>query len=126
MYGKKMSKSDGNYISPEELLEKGYTLLDIKYWFFSTHYRNFLDFTWENINAAKSARAGLRKVLSQHELKYDFNNVEKSELYKEFCDALCDDFNTSKVLSILFKAVKELDDEKLEVISYLEENVLRF
>jgi cysteinyl-tRNA synthetase len=26
----------------------------------------------------------------------------------------------------LFKAVKELDDEKLEVISYLEENVLRF
>ena len=26
----------------------------------------------------------------------------------------------------MFKAVKELDDEKLEVISYLEENVLRF
>jgi cysteinyl-tRNA synthetase len=85
-----------------------------------------LDFTRENINAAKSARAGLRKTLSQHELKYDFDTVEKSELYQEFCEAFCDDFNTSKVLSILFKAVKELDDEKLQVISYLEENVLRF
>lgn len=125
MYGKKMSKSDNNYISPQELLDKWYTLLDIKYWFFSTHYRKFLDFTRENINAAKVSRAWLNKILSKYELKYNFDIVEKSELYKEFCDALCDDFNTSKVLSILFKAVKNLDDETLQVISYLEDNVLR-
>jgi cysteinyl-tRNA synthetase len=85
-----------------------------------------LDFTRENINAAKSARAGLRKTLSQYELRYDYDNIVRSPLYTEFSEALCDDFNTSKVLSILFKAVKELDNEKLEVISYLEENVLRF
>jgi cysteinyl-tRNA synthetase len=51
-----MSKSDGNYAAPQELLDKGYDFLDMKYWFFSANYRSFLDFTWDNIEAAKNAR----------------------------------------------------------------------
>ena len=65
MNGKKMSKSDGNIVSPFEVLEKGYDYLDIRYFFFTTHYRSFFDFSWQAIDAEKHARHNLIKKLGE-------------------------------------------------------------
>lgn len=126
MYGKKMSKSDGNYVAPSELLEKGYDFLDIKYWFFSAHYRSFLDFTWKNIETAKNARAGLIKKLSGKRQDFALSVLQEQKLFQDLSDALCDDLNTSKFLGLMYEALgRTMNDVEYGVLTYFEDYVMR-
>ncbi len=55
----KMSKSRGGFITLQDLLDKGYDALDYRYFLLGGHYRSQLVFTWESLDAARSARESL-------------------------------------------------------------------
>lgn len=57
--GGKMGKSLGNAYTLHDLEEKGYSPLDLRYFYFSAHYSKKLNFTWEALNSAKNARQNL-------------------------------------------------------------------
>ena len=55
----KMSKSSGEFLTLQLLLDKGYDALDYRFFCFTAHYRSSLTFTWEALDAARNARRNL-------------------------------------------------------------------
>ena len=53
--GKKMSKSLGNFYTLRDLLAKGWTGREVRYVLLSAHYRDQLNFTFDGLQAARSA-----------------------------------------------------------------------
>ena len=54
--GEKISKSLGNIITLADLTEKGFTPADFKLWLYQGHYRSERNFTWSDLEAAKTRR----------------------------------------------------------------------
>lgn len=57
----KMSKSSGEFLTLQVLVDKGFHALDYRYFCATAHYRKFLTFSWENIAAARDAHRGFRR-----------------------------------------------------------------
>ena len=91
--GKKMSNSLGNFFTVRDLLDAGVLGEVIRYVMLSTHYRKPMDWTEAK---AKEAERTLRKWYAK---------VEKADvtagLPSEILEALAEDLNTPKALSIL-------------------------
>ena len=51
-----MSKSLGNIYSLEDIKAKGYSPLDLRYFYFKAQYTNFLNFTRDALTQAKNER----------------------------------------------------------------------
>lgn len=62
MNGKKIAKSDGNVAFISDVIEKGYTSEDLRYFFFQANYRSFQDFTRESLEAASKGRKKIKLV----------------------------------------------------------------
>ena len=112
--GKKMAKKLGNFHTLRDLLKHGYDPIAIRYLLLSTHYRQQLNFTFEGLDAAKSAIERLRNVTRR--LK-DANGKESrgkvtSALHAVqtgFGCAMDDDLNVSVALGALFDFVRDLN-----------------
>ncbi|MCX7804003.1 MAG: cysteine--tRNA ligase [Planctomycetota bacterium] len=55
----KMSKSAGNFVTLQTLIDRGFDPLDYRYLCLTAHYRSQLVFRWESLEAARSARRSL-------------------------------------------------------------------
>lgn len=134
-----MAKSDGNIVSPYEVIEKWYTYLDMRYFFFTVHYRSFFDFTWESIKQAQQARNNLVKKIGddiskaklfEHEPSFvAIGNKIKTENWRKFWEeigeALCDDINTSKFMATINSYLPISNDEIGSILYRLEKNFLK-
>lgn len=58
-----MSKSLGNIYSLDDIKAKGYSPLDLRYFYFKAQYSNFLNFTRDALEQAKNERLGLIKKI---------------------------------------------------------------
>ena len=114
--GKKMSKSDGNFFTLREILDKGYTGREIRYELIGTHYRKSLNFTFDSLNANRAALARLDDFHAKlQECAGDTANAELEihlpewaiETEKRFSAALDDDLNIAGALGALFDGVHE-------------------
>jgi cysteinyl-tRNA synthetase len=106
--GKKMSKSLGNFYTLRDLLAKGWTGREIRYALISAHYREQLNFTFDGLQAARSALQRIDEFLLK--LQETAGNAEHSKsagLVSEFEMALDDDLNISGALGVLFEFVRE-------------------
>ena len=133
--GEKMSKSLGNYVSIKDVLAR-YPSDVLKIFFLGAHYSHPIDFTWEKMEAAKSAYERFLVLLDKIERRPDNkgpvtvkNNGEIDGLKAAFEAGMDDNFNTPAALGALFDLVsagnKILDrNEDASVIKYLE-NTLR-
>lgn len=126
MNGRKMSKSDGNTITPEELftgesphVSKGYSPMVVRFFMMQTHYRSTLDLTDDALQAAEK---GYRRLMEANKLLQSMAHPGKGsegELDKEinglidqaFTD-MSDDFNTPKALASLFELVTKVNSLK--------------
>ena len=104
----KMSKSAGEFLTVSLLQEKGFNPLDYRLFALTSHYRNYLNFTWEALESARESLKSLHKKtdaligkagLIQSELALRFKN--------EFQEAIGDDLNMPKALGILNSMLKE-------------------
>ena len=114
----KMSKSLGNIIILQNIKEKGFSPLDYRYLVLTTHYREQLQFSIENLTSAKKAYQRLKNICS--ELKDDKKTNKK--YLEEFTKALEEDINTPKALQVLWKLIRdEKTDGKYQTIKKIDE-----
>lgn len=121
--GGKMSKSLGNIYSLEDIKAKGYSPLDLRYFYFKAQYGNFQNFTWEALEQAKNERAGLIKKIQN--LTQTSEQTSTEDWKFRFDEALADNFNTPKLLSELHSALSKSGTELLPLLHELEEKVLK-
>ena len=106
--GGKMSKSLGNVYTLNDLKAKGIDALSYRYFTYSSHYRNKLNFTWDAIKSAKNSLNKLRDMIALHKgvnKKIDKNIISKYE--EQFLDAIIDDMNMPVAISIVWEIAKE-------------------
>ena len=89
--GRKMAKSEGNFITVHELLEEGVPGEAIRLTLLSAHYREPLDFTRAKL---AEARAKLDRFYGALRRWRDVPANPKAEVDGEVLAALCDDLNT--------------------------------
>ncbi len=121
--GKRMSKSTGNTLLPEELfsgkntlLEKAFSTTVVRFFMLQAHYRSVLDFSSEALTASEK---GFKKLMTAFDIleKVDYKptslNKEENVLIKDLCAAcyaeMNDDFNTPKTIAKLFDMVAKIN-----------------
>ena len=108
--GEKMSKSLDNFFLARDVLKK-YDAEAIRFFFLSKHYRSSIDYNEDLIKESAQAVKNLYSVLKkldylQHKNE-DASYTEKHKKLKDqFIEAMEDDFNTAKAISVLFEIAK--------------------
>lgn len=120
--GQKMSKSLGNFYTVQDVVQKGYDPLALRYLYFQTHYRQEMNFTWESLDAAQKTLERLWKEASVFQAKSEKENHPSEpalDAYHAFTDALDDDLNMPKALAALHEGLahKESDDDVVYLLS---------
>lgn len=113
--GEKMSKSKQNFFTLQDLIEKGFEPLALRYLFLSGHYRSSLNFTWKGLEAAQTSLHKLRGILTRS--KVDLNQIKRGEptnqFIEEFLKAVNSDLNLPQALAVTWSLLKsELAEEE--------------
>ncbi|BEV01412.1 cysteine--tRNA ligase [Novosphingobium olei] len=121
----KMSKSSGEFLRLQLLIDKGYHPLAYRMLCLQAHYRSELEFSWDGLGAALTRLK--RLVLAVAQLKERAGDAAQTApgpkfapLLDKFDAAISDDLNTSVALTVLDEivAVKKVDPaEKLAAIA---------
>jgi cysteinyl-tRNA synthetase len=123
--GKKMSKSDGNTISPTELftgqsvhVSKGYSPMIVRFFMLQSHYRSPNDLTDDALQAAEK---GFKRLMEAFKTLQNLqspvaSNAPSDKKLLDLLDAVYadmdDDFNTPKALARLFEMVSIINGYK--------------
>ena len=99
----KMSKSLGNFLTIDDVL-KAYNSNAIRFFILTNHYRMPVEFNDEALNSANTGAKRLINSVKDYTkgISYD------EEAVNAFKEAMDDDLNTSKALSVLFSLVDKL------------------
>jgi len=126
MNGRKMSKSDGNTITPYQLftgdsphISKAYSPMAIRFFMLQAHYRSTLDLTDDALLGAEKAYRRLMEANKVLQGLATAKGAQAGELDQEI-DQLIDqafaemrdDFNTPKALARLFELVPKINGIK--------------
>lgn len=108
--GAKMAKSEGTAFSLAEIKEKGFSPLDLRTLYLQAHYRSKQDFTWKNLEAAKTTRekifekiAHIKQELGTHRANRKDINADYT---KRFSEALENDFNIPAAFALVQEVLK--------------------
>ena len=107
--GKKMSKSSGEFLCVDLLIEKGYDPLVYRLFCLQSHYRKPLEFSYEVMDQVKAQYDKLKRQISRLKAEPDKGAVDDAAFasYKEkFTDALGNDLNTSGAITVLYDVLK--------------------
>lgn len=113
--GKRMSKSTGNTILPNELfsgdsphLSKGYAPAAVRFFMMQAHYRSVLDLSDDALSASEKGYLRLMQAwerLDRLTASGSNKEVDLDGWMARAYDALDDDINTPILISVLFEAV---------------------
>ncbi len=110
--GEKMSKSLGNFVTAQDLVNKGYDTAAMRYLILNSQYRKGLSFSFEALDSASSALKNLKNIMldmkeNRERTSLSDEKMGKIDVYNnEFSDALSDDLNVPEALAILWKMLK--------------------
>ncbi|SFZ81839.1 cysteinyl-tRNA synthetase [Devosia enhydra] len=128
--GKKMSKSEGNFITIHELLEtekfggRKWPGEVLRLAMLMTHYREPIDFTVRRLQEAEAKLVSWYEALVQADPVADFRSAAgqySGDLYNdlpEFVDALLDDINCSRTVTAIDGLRKKLSKESAPLFAY--------
>jgi len=94
----KMSKSLGNFFTVRDVLKR-YDPEVVRYFILASHYRSPLDYSDDNLQAAKSALTSLYTALRGVPVA---SGDVAGEYAARFNNAMDDDFNTAEAIAVLF------------------------
>ena len=131
MNGRKMSKSDGNTITPQQLfsgdsphITQAYSPMVVKFFMLQAHYGSTLDITDKGL---QDAEKGYRRLMEANTLLQSMepSNGATSELDAEINDLMDkafiqmrDDFNTPMAMAGLFELVSKVNSLSAGHLSY--------
>ena len=98
--GKKMSKSLGNFFTVRDLLDQGWPGEVIRFVMLSTHYRKPMDWTEEKARIIEKQLGAFWSLIG---------NTMPGDIESSLIDALADDLNTHKAITILYRLYSEGD-----------------
>ncbi len=117
MENEKMSKSLGNIIWINDFLAH-YDFRVLRLFMLSTHYRQPLNYTFENIENIKNEVYKMETALKQLQMKLDLNDCLamtspmdqfSNDILDEFNQAMDDDFNTANAITTIMNIIKEIN-----------------
>ena len=100
----KMSKSLGNFVTIKDILKKYHPEV-IRFFLFSTHYRNPLNFSFNGLDESKKTLDKFYDALR----KVDLSDTKNIPLDEGVIESLKDDFNSPKLISFLHKILDKLN-----------------
>jgi cysteinyl-tRNA synthetase len=114
MNGKKMSRSAGNAVSLNDLVNQGFSGREIRYVLISTHYRQPMSFSIEKVKAARSAVRRLDSFiwhLKKASGKKEIEEIKSiiSEMLSGFESAMNSDLNVSMALGNIFTMIRRVN-----------------
>jgi len=114
----KMSKSLGNFITLQTIIDQGFEPMVLRYFYYFAHYRSELKFSWESLKSAKTALQNLSEYI---DYDLDLTGIEQNMYSTAFLEKLNDDLNVPQALAVLFELIKsnELDEnDKKKIVTY--------
>ncbi|MCB2181723.1 MAG: cysteine--tRNA ligase [Desulfobulbaceae bacterium] len=133
--GKKMSQDNKNVITLRQVVEKGYTPREVRFFLIRNHYRKPISFSYKKLDAARMSIRRLdeftRKLLClPPDLPHPHVATYLTEMEESFQAAMEDDMNVSKAIGSLFDFTKKVNpilsqgqldrDQKKYIIESLE------
>lgn len=104
----KMSKSSGEFLTLQKLLDMGYDAVDYRYFLLNSLYRRPINFSFEALDGAHAAVASLKeKVLALRDEATSMNPDRAEDYRKQFDEAVRDDLNTPQGLAVLWTMLKD-------------------
>ena len=97
-----MGKSEGNFITLQTLIEKGFNPLSYRYLVLTSHYRSKLNFTWESLQAAQDALNNLYEQVSA----FDQPKAGCAKFEQNFLEAVNNDLDLPKAVAIVWDLLK--------------------
>lgn len=92
--GKKMSKSSGNVVLLNDVVERGFDPLALRLVFLENRYRSQMDLTWETIEAANETLRRWRALVNQSSRAIPLED-------EKFMHALCSDLDLPRAIQII-------------------------
>ena len=100
--GLKMSKSSGDFLRLQTLIDRGYDPLVYRYFCLGGHYRSKLTFNWQAMDGAATALQRLRTAVSQWPVP-----TQPDDTYlADFTNQVNDDLNMPRALAVMWNLVK--------------------
>ncbi|ANY20315.1 Cysteine--tRNA ligase [Tsuneonella dongtanensis] len=132
----KMSKSTGDFLTLQALVDRGYHPLAYRLLCLQAHYRSELEFTWEGLGAALVRLKRLVAMIEKHRASTDVSEVQDRlandraaaiaglgpnirELFDDFEGFVSDDLNTPAALVALERAVGVAGTEAAWIVDVL-------
>ncbi len=108
--GAKMSKSKGNFYRLADVLERGFTPMDLRLSFLAAHYRSQMNFTWESLEQARKNKESIFKAYARiGSAAIAETGFSAAPFLERFIAACEDDLNTPLGLAILQELVREVN-----------------
>ncbi len=115
----KMSKSKGNLIDLDKLIEEGISPLAYRYLCLSSHYRKQLIYGKEILDSALNSYTGLKNKIKElgfsGEIKINKISSKGENYISQFKEAIFNDLNTPQALAVLWSLLRDeavLNEEK--------------
>ncbi len=106
----KMSKSNDSFVRLATLIDNGFSALDYRFFCMTSHYRNYLNFSWDALESARDSLKKLRaKVSSYNQQQMPLKSELALSWREKFEDAIGDDLNIPKALGIFNSMLKDAD-----------------
>jgi cysteinyl-tRNA synthetase len=113
--GTKMSKSLGNFFTVQQILDKGYSGLELRYALIRVQYRQTLNFTLEGLKEARAAIARVQQARQKLVRVRDGSEraggddlaAASAKGNAAFTAAMAEDLNVSEALAAVFELVGE-------------------
>jgi len=110
--GEKISKSLGNGIGLQDVIEKGISPMALRLHVLESHYRSQSKFSWESLEAAQNRLKDLRALAAlrwqPREFTHDSGTFALEEVPGVLRDFLADDLNTPEALAFLSQISTQL------------------
>lgn len=121
---KKMSKSSGNFLTINTLIEEGYDPLIYRYYCLNANYAKQLVFSWEGMDAAKTSLNRLYKKVIELKKNTKVEGKLDSNYALSFFSAIFTDLNASKALGLVWNLLSDSnvkDEDKLYTVLLFDE-----
>ena len=99
--GEKMSKSLKNFYRFEEIVQKGFDPLALRYLFLTAHYRDKLNFTWESLQAAQNTLNKLKEEIRAWEQP----KGDVGQFWQRFLEAANNDLNMPQAVAVMHEMI---------------------
>jgi cysteinyl-tRNA synthetase len=114
--GKKMSRSAGTALTLRDLLSRGYTGSQVRYFLLQTHYRRPVEFSFARLDAACKELARLNALVGNLRQLRGGDGPHKAvdemvaDADRDFFEQLSDDLNVPKARGTLFALLRRLNE----------------